>query len=660
MKQRTNIILIVIITALIILSLPGGARRIENEEKSHVIGLVADYTAFKVVTDKVKIDIFKQFEILSQYGMNTVLVSNKTIRDYETEGRVSIYNVYEIVNLARNKGIDAGHDGYFQNSLFIIPDDGWYEHIKKKLDNRFAPDSVIETEYEGSRALILNAELDERVGVNMGFDEDVINSALERGYRVALSMQNENFGSTKFIEEIQYLFDIYDISYVEINSFAYPGYPDAELSVIDIIKDAGVPLMLKGDFGTVNPRQTAGLYEHLYATDFYAARTFYIKDYIPFSNVVTPVDYYYRMLRAAVDRGNRFFVISPITHTRRIFSQALTDTETMLRLFYNRLNGEFDFHDDVPGARFDTVPSVYSYFSALAIIFAALLILINAFDKKRIYYILYILFVIGYLVAAFLFIRYLGRLNALMGTLVYPSLFGVYLGGVISKDDKKPKEFIFGVIPAFFALAAAGAITAVVNLSDARNFLGITQFTGVKLSFVVPVIVFFIVFVLSSADKGEIFKKTVLISRMPVTYLALVLLGIGAFAAYVYLIRSGNESGGLVVSYELRIREFFENLVLARPRTKEFVFGYPALALLAYFSAKNIPGYIRLILGAAAMTGHISLVNTFCHVTAYVGISVLRSIYGILLGIMLFAILLLIIYCGEKYYNKLRMERSDA
>lgn len=658
MKQKTNIILIVIIAALILLSLPGGASRIRNEEKSDVIGIAADYAAFKIATDKVKTDVFEQFELLSQYGVNTVLVSNKTIRDYEAEGRVSIFNVYEIVNLARTKGIDMGYEEYFQNSLYIIPADDLYEHIKLKLENRFASGSVIETTYEGSRAMILNAELDERVGVNMGFDEDVIRAVLERGYRVALSMQNENFGNTGFVDEIKYLFDTYDISYVEINSFAYPGYPDAELVVVDIIRDAGVPLMLKADFGTVDPRQTSGLYEHLYATDFYAARTFYIRDYIPFSNVVTPVDYYYRMLRAAVDRGNRFFVISPLTHPRRTFDQALEDTQTMLRLFYNRLDGRFDFENEVHGANYDAIPSIYSYFSALAVIFAALLILINAFDKKRVFYILYILFVTGYLAAAFLLTGYLGRLNALMGSLVYSSLFGVYLAQAISNEDKKPFAFISGVIPVFFGLAAAGAITSVVNLSDVRNFLGITQFTGVKLSFIIPVAVFMISFVLFGTKKGELLKKAANISRMPVTYLALVLLGTGALAAYVYLVRSGNDSGGLVVSYEMRIREFFEDMILARPRTKEFVFGYPALAVLAYFSAKKIPSYIRFILGAAVMTGHISLVNTFCHVTAYVDVSVLRSIYGIILGMLISVLLLFVIYIAEKYYYKYRQEKN--
>jgi hypothetical protein len=199
----------------------------------------------------------------------------------------------------------------------------------------------------------------------------------------------------------------------------------------------------------------------------------------------------------------------------------------------------------------------------------------------------------------------------------------------------------------------------VVNLSNVRNFLGINQFIGVKLSFVLPIIFFIAAYILSISDRSELIRKTVAVFKSPVTYMALILLGAGAVAAYIYLIRSGNDSGGLVVSYEMRIRELFENQLLARPRTKEFVFGYPALALLIYFSARKLPGYIKLILGAGVMTGHISLVNTFCHVTAYVDVSVLRSIYGILLGLAISAVLLLVVYFSEMYINKMRFEKTN-
>ena len=567
--------------------------------------------------------------------------------------------MYEIKNSAILDNFEIDLDMVYGNSLFILPGIEYYDHIKQKIINRFSSEDLVYLEYNGQKAILINAELDERVGVNMGFDEDVIKKAIDNGFKVALSFQNENFGNVAFLSEIEYLISTYEISYVEINSFEFPGYEDAIEEAIDIIEKSEATLMLKADYGKVNPNSTDGLYDYIYKTDFDLHRTFFIENYLLNSNIVTPREYYLVMLRAAVDRGNRFFVITPLTNLKKIFSETLEDIETTVRLFYERLGDEYDFHGYVEGISFSEISFIYSYFSALAIIFAVLLILINAFPKIKSFYILFIMFVIGYGVFGVIYTQYFARLNALLGTIVFPSLFAFFLVKESRREKVELLNYIFKIVPAFFIFAALSIVSSIVNLSTVQTFVGINTFVGVKFSFVIPLLMFVVFYYVDRQSMNRIFSDLIAIGKKPVTYFSITIMLIAAVAIYIYLIRSGNDSGNLVSSYEIKIREFFEELMLTRPRTKEILVGYPSLALLVYFSRREKREAFIFIFGAGVMVGLISLINTFSHVNAYVNVAISRSMNGIVFGALVAAVLVSLIYFVERMVKKHRKAGID-
>ena len=53
----------------------------------------------------------------------------------------------------------------------------------------------------------------------------------------------------------------------------------------------------------------------------------------------------------------------------------------------------------------------------------------------------------------------------------------------------------------------------------------------------------------------------------------LFILGVLAFVAYIFVGRSGHTSGVPVWGIELKMRALLEQLMYARPRTKEFMIG---------------------------------------------------------------------------------------
>ena len=104
--------------------------------------------------------------------------------------------------------------------------------------------------------------------------------------------------------------------------------------------------------------------------------------------------------------------------------------------------------------------------------------------------------------------------------------------------------------------------------------------------------------------------------------------------------RTGNQ-GLPVPAIEEAFRGFLEENFQARPRTKEFLIGHPALVVaLAYrrthsrspVRRRRFAVHLLLLLGAV---GQISILNTFAHAHSAVAISVARTVYGVLLGLII-------------------------
>lgn len=113
--------------------------------------------------------------------------------------------------------------------------------------------------------------------------------------------------------------------------------------------------------------------------------------------------------------------------------------------------------------------------------------------------------------------------------------------------------------------------------------------------------------------------------------LTIVITLLTIFVVYIYLSRSSNYSL-LPASYpELKFRILLEDYTAARPRLKEFLFGYPCFFLFFQLDKeKSKILQIYLLLGASIIG--ISILNTFCHSFTPVYISLVRAFSGFVLG----------------------------
>jgi hypothetical protein len=102
-----------------------------------------------------------------------------------------------------------------------------------------------------------------------------------------------------------------------------------------------------------------------------------------------------------------------------------------------------------------------------------------------------------------------------------------------------------------------------------------------------------------------------------------------------------------VSEIELALRRQLEIIFIARPRFKEFLIGHPGLFLLAAFCPAGIRGAktLALVLG---LLGQISLFNTFMHLHRPVSLSLLGTVYGAAMGLLLGLVLF---YLATKLYG---------
>lgn len=172
---------------------------------------------------------------------------------------------------------------------------------------------------------------------------------------------------------------------------------------------------------------------------------------------------------------------------------------------------------------------------------------------------------------------------------------------------------------------AAGAMVAAL-LSQREYFLRLDVFSGVKVAFLMPLLLVVLLYIYHTGEKlGDFFNS-------PVRYgeAAAALFVLAALA--VYLLRSGNESAGAVTPAESALRMYLESLLAVRPRFKEFAIGHPAL-LLVGFVPLGKKRYLGLLLLLFGVIGQISILNTYCHLHTPILISYFRTVLGMAIGL---------------------------
>ncbi len=197
-----------------------------------------------------------------------------------------------------------------------------------------------------------------------------------------------------------------------------------------------------------------------------------------------------------------------------------------------------------------------------------------------------------------------------------------------------------GILAGAVLISLAGAMMTAAPLSSTHFMLEMGIFRGVKLAQLLPLAFFCLLFVsyyglFEKERKGNHLHPGDIVTALKwgIPVWALFLLAVVGLAGYYYLARTGHETSVSVSDVEMIFRNDLEYLLLARPRTKEFLVAFPAIMLAVYCAVRRLPFWTALF-GLAGTIGLTSVCNTFMHIRTPLYLGFVRTGYALLLGIL--------------------------
>lgn len=197
------------------------------------------------------------------------------------------------------------------------------------------------------------------------------------------------------------------------------------------------------------------------------------------------------------------------------------------------------------------------------------------------------------------------------------------------------------------AMTALGGVLVAALLSQWAFMLEVRGFLGVKPAHVIPVVVLALLLAAADAPHGELWPRLRAWARQPLLLeygIAVILVGVAVVFA---LGRTGNAGLPALGGLEVKSRTILEHLVVARPRTKEYLIGHPFMVLTFALMAL---GMRRWVLPAAVLgaIGQVGLINSFSHIHTPLVYVVLRTLYALIFGSAIGAVLVAVVLWNRR------------
>lgn len=352
------------------------------------------------------------------------------------------------------------------------------------------------------------------------------------------------------------------------------------------------------------------------------------------------------LFRAVADRGVQVLWIAPLGDEEGLDDRIET-YESLLDRLETRIE-RCGYHYGIPqGMDALSLPRPVLILCGCGIFAAAMLLLCLLFPiGNRLAWFLYAICIAECAAGGLLRPTVQEILLALGASVVFPSLSVFYLGKKLQNANELRTaslwHYLCTVMTGVLITVLGGAYIGAV-LGSWKYILVLQVFRGVKLS---QAAVYLFAIILLGWMLLELRKdnspKSLLNSidrKLLVRMVSVVIIFAGA--GLIYLMRSGDGMIG-VSSIESRLRAALENWVLFRPRTKEFLIAWPAIALAFCFAARK-DRLLAWLFGVMGSVGFASVANTFCHIRAHFLVSIARTALGLIIGFLIGTLLFILI-----------------
>lgn len=621
-----------------------GFQRYRAEAASRSVELAMSYDDISALARQSGKDPLSVMRLLKQQGLTTVLYKEPTVDDLRAAGDFAVMTGRELQTTGRLDGRTPDWLNKLEAAGQLIPGDtylitGDEDSWRRLTEQLQAKTSGVRAYNPGTGIYVVGSDLDYQSlkDLGLGFPAAQLQQSETAGLFAIVQIRSWPGVTAAALDRVfQPLRRIPNLSAVAFNDEVIPGYPQKLRALAAEVKSLGVPVC-QIEFSQQKGVNQLGM---LLGKRVVRLHSIFPKDMGRY-NFVSAED---RYVLAASERNMRVLLVRPFILPES--ANVLQDNLHYLATIKQELEQK-----DLTIGRASLFPSLpvsrpLLFVMGLGVIAGGLLLL-RRLGLRRYELLLgaaAVLVWAGLLLVAMDPAR---KLMALAGVIIFPSL------AVISNVRARGASIweSVGMLLRTTLVSLPGALFTVGLLADTGYMLLLDQFSGVKLAYLGPLVLVAVVFYLFSGPDESIGRRIMRTLDQPVqvkwALLSVLLLAV----MVVYVVRTGNDTSGLVVvsPLELKFRNVLETVLSVRPRTKEFLLGHPLLMLLFYKGYRDNRFLPLLVLGTI---GQISLVNTFDHIHTPVLVSLFRVVNGLWTGILVGLVLILLVNLAERLWNK--------
>lgn len=662
MTYRYNKVFIALVIVGLVAACGILGQRFQLEQQNRTVELVLDY---EDVVELAEVEGVPLESLLTQFktaGLTSLAVYETTLEKLNKSGKTtampgaSILHQYREGTLTDPFWRDLAATGKIvsEDTYVIGNNDQTFAEVKSDLERRLSPERVQQLTTAPFPVLEVQAKYDKVVKWNLGLPTDEMQTVAAHGFYVVARPTNY----TKVRpSDVQAVFDrirpIDKVSSIMFSGDDVTGFPGLLPQVAEQMQAKDLTLDMIEHPLQLQFMKQDGLLPLAALNDYHSARVYVIpKDEQPKLKLDEAV---HRWALTDEERNIRVDLLRRYD----IPAQGMTLLETNLTYITNVTNLLKEQGFTI--GRASVFPVYYPSPLLLGIIilgsWAAVCLLVSAIKPVPVKY-LYVLLLVPTAIMLYPILKGSGTLvrqtAATVSAITLPVLAIIYQ--LDKWRESGPKELSIGKIissglmnlTVVFAIAMVGGLYVAALLGDVRFLLEIEIFRGVKVTFILPMLLVFVAYLtrFSLFDQDKAKKIWPQIQRMlnsTIDIKTMLALACIAVAAWVYVGRSGHTAGVPVPDIEIQVRTFLENAMYARPREKEFMIGHPAFLLATMAFYQRWPRVAHFALVMIATIGMGSLVETFAHIRTPVLMSFVRGIDGLVLGAVLGVIAVIIV-----------------
>ncbi|MGL5206145.1 MAG: DUF5693 family protein [Acidaminococcaceae bacterium] len=670
-KTCYNPVLVIIMAIALLFSAFLNFQRHAVEQANRTVEMAMEYESIARMAHGEGVPEEKVLKMFKERGVTSLVLFDTTLQKLGDKGKVTVVTGSELMHAYHTNQIQNGvwrdlilKGKVMTNAAYVTEGTSHLamQDVEEDLVLRFGKDlvKVISEspkviEVKGDTKLAAGDAYGEQKGIlqmDLGLSSEELQLAKNLGFMVIARPinygQGYNMASAPEREQIDAFFNRLDKSGAKISAFAGSGktilgYKQNLEYVADNLLKRDITLAMVENIVQLQFVPLEGLVQMAELMDYKGARTYVIDKA--------------EQKKLKVDEAVRRWALTDEERNIRInYVKTFLEPQDGKTLLQTNLDYVESITKSVEARNFSIgragvfseykpdrllfIPIVFGIVAA-GIIYFSQLIEIN---KKHQYLLLLIAGVLFCTIIIFTKGLLARQVLALTAATVMPVLSLNFILNIWDNYHGSGKGLKSVIIAATWQLALAITISLVgasfvgAILGDVRFLMEIDIYKGVKLTFILPILLMFILCVkryslfAGGDDCKNVIARIENFLARPITLKIVFAMIAFAFVAWVFIGRSGHTAGVPVPDIEVKLRLFLEEMMLARPREKEFLVGHPAFYLAAFAVYNKYPRLLSVAFILAATIGQGSLVQTFAHMRTPIIMSYIRAIDGYLLG----------------------------